>query len=112
MTALQERISQTKVQEDLKRIDIRSPDPLLAHFVLGSQEIPEFIQKAPFNTDDNALLEFSAPKTLYQDTSEENFKELSKYSRGPTPYLRPGKDSRCRGWLRNNATDSKRTTDK
>jgi spermidine synthase len=94
VAALQERISQTKVQEDLQRIDIRSPDPLLAHFVLGSQEIPEFIQRAPFNTDDNALLEFSAPKTLYQDTSEENFKELSKYSRGPTSYLRPGKDSR------------------
>jgi spermidine synthase len=100
VAALQERISQTKVQEDLQRIDIRSPDPLLAHFVLGSQEIPEFIQRAPFNTDDNALLEFSAPKTLYQDTSEENFKELSKYSRGPTSYLRPGKDSRLQGVIK------------
>jgi hypothetical protein len=40
------------------------------------------------NTDDNALLEFSAPKTLYIDTSEANFKELSGYSRGATSYLR------------------------
>ena len=94
VAALQERISQTKVQEDLQRIGIHSPDSLLAHFVLGTLEIPEFVQQAPFNTDDNARLEFSAPKTLYQDTSEENFKELSEYSRGATPYLRPGKDSK------------------
>jgi len=40
--------------------------------------------------DDDALLEFSAPKTLYLDISEENFQALSKYSRGPDPYLRPG----------------------
>jgi len=88
--SLQERISQTKVEEDLKRINIDSPRALLAHFVLGTREVPELIQKAPVNTDDNALLEFSAPKSLYQDTSEENFKELTRYSRGLTPYLRPG----------------------
>lgn len=92
MEALQERISRTKVREDLNRIDIRSPEPLLVHFVLGTEEAPEFIQNAPFNTDDNALLEFSAPKTLYQDTSEENFEELSKYSQDPAEYLKPGKD--------------------
>jgi spermidine synthase len=88
--SLQERISQTKVEEDLKRINVDSPRALLAHFVLGTREVPELIQKTPVNTDDNALLEFSAPKTLYQDTSEENFKELTRYSRGLTPYLRPG----------------------
>jgi spermidine synthase len=90
LASLQERISQTKVKEDLQRIAIDSPRALLAHFVLGTREVPELIQKAPVNTDDNALLEFSAPKTLYQDTSEENFKELTRYSRGTTPYLRPG----------------------
>jgi hypothetical protein len=33
-----------------------------------------------FPTDDNDLLGFSAPKTLYEDTPEANFREISKYS--------------------------------
>jgi hypothetical protein len=75
------------VKEDLKRIKVHSLRDIISHFVFGTQEVPAFVQKAPINTDDNALLEFSAPKTLYVDTSEANFKELSKYSRGVTPYL-------------------------
>ena len=85
---LQARLSQPRVREDLKRIGVESVQGILAHFVFGTREIPGFIQNAPINTDDNALLEFSAPQTLYIDTSEANFKELSKYSRGATSYLR------------------------
>jgi spermidine synthase len=85
---LQDRLSQTRVKEDLGRIQIRSVQDILAHFVFGTQEAPAFVKNAPINTDDNALLEFSAPRTLYTDTSEANCKELSQYSRGPTFYLR------------------------
>jgi spermidine synthase len=85
---LQERLSQPRVREDLGRIQVKSVPDILAHFVLGTQEVSAFVQNAPINTDDNALLEFSAPKTLYIDTSEANFKELSQHSRGATVYLR------------------------
>jgi len=85
---LERRLSQPKVKEDLKRIKVQSFRDIISHFVFGTEEVPAFVQKAPINTDDNALLEFSAPKTLYVDTSEENFKELSKYSRGVSSYLR------------------------
>ena len=85
---LNRRLSQPNVQTDLERIGIKSARDILSHFVFGSQEIPLFSQGAPINTDDNALLEFSAPKTLYVDTSEANFKEISKYSRGFHPYVR------------------------
>jgi hypothetical protein len=57
-------------------------------FVFGTWEVPAYVKNALINTDDNALLEFSAPRTLYIDTSEANFQELSRYSRGAAPYLR------------------------
>jgi spermidine synthase len=82
------RLSHLRVKEDLKRIQIGSVQDILGHFVIGTREVPAFVKKARINTDDNALLEFSAPKTLYIDTSEANFKELSRYSRGVDSYLR------------------------
>ena len=85
---LRERLSQPRVREDLGRIQVKSVPDILAHFVFGAEEVPAFVKNAPINTDDNALLEFSAPKTLYIDTSEANFKELSQYSHGATIYLR------------------------
>lgn len=86
---LRSRLAQPRVKEDLTRIQVRSTKDILSHFVFGEREIPSFVQKAPINTDDNALLEFSAPKTLYLDTAEANYKEIAKYSRGPGAYFRP-----------------------
>jgi len=85
---LRARLSQPRVKKDLERIQVKSVRDILARFVFGTQEVPAFVKQAPINTDDNALFEFSTPKTLYVDTSEANFKELSKYSRGATIYLR------------------------
>ena len=85
---LKARLSQPRIKTDLRRIKIQSVRDVLSHFVFGTREIPAFVKKAPINTDDNALLEFSAPKTLYIDTSEANFKELSKYSKGAGDYIR------------------------
>ena len=88
MQKLGERISSPRVKEDLTRINIQSVRPLLAHFLLGTEEVSAFALGAPINTDNNALLDFSSPKTLYEDTSEANFRDLSQHSRGPDPYLR------------------------
>jgi spermidine synthase len=90
MKRLGERISQPRVKEDLNRIHIQSIGFFQTHFVLGAGEVPAFVQEALINTDNNALLEFSAPKTLYEDTSETNFQELSKHSRGPDSYVIQG----------------------
>ena len=85
---LRDHLSKPRVKEDLGRIQVKSVRDILAHFVFGTREVPAFVQNAPINTDDNALLEFSTPRTLYIDTPEANFKELSQYSRGATIYLR------------------------
>jgi spermidine synthase len=85
---LRARLAQPRVKADLGRIRVKSVQDILAHFVFGTREVSAFVQDAVLNTDDNALLEFSAPRTLYIDTSEANFKELSQYSRGATKYFR------------------------
>jgi spermidine synthase len=85
---LEGRLSQPRVKEDLKRIKVGSVRDILSHFVLGTREVPAYVKNALINTDDNALLEFSTPRTLYIDTSEANFQELSRYSRGVAAYLR------------------------
>jgi spermidine synthase len=85
---LNRHLSQPSVQADLERIGIKSVREVLSHFLFGSQEIPLFSQGAPLTTDDNALLEFSMPKTLYIDTSDANFKEISKFSKGFHSYMR------------------------
>ena len=85
---LRARLAQPRVKADLGRIRVKSVQDILAHFVFGTGEVSAFVQDAVLNTDDNALLEFSAPRTLYIDTSEANFKELSQYSRGATKYFR------------------------
>jgi spermidine synthase len=85
---LEGRLSQPRVKEDLKRIKVGSVRDILSHFVFGTREVPAYVKNALINTDDNALLEFSAPRTLYIDTSEANFQELARYSRGAAPYLR------------------------
>ena len=85
---LEGRLSQPRVKEDLKRIKVGSVRDILSHFVFGTREVSAYVQNALINTDDNALLEFTAPRTLSIDISEANFQELSRYSHGAAPYLR------------------------
>ncbi|HSR13966.1 MAG TPA: hypothetical protein VLS90_21135, partial [Thermodesulfobacteriota bacterium] len=75
------RFSDSGVRADLARVNIADADGLLDRFVLGSDEAREFSRGARLNTDDNALLEFSSPKSLYRETSEKNYGELVKFSR-------------------------------
>jgi spermidine synthase len=55
-----------EVQRELERADIERPDDLIALTLLGPGEIDAFGVGATANTDDNALVEFAAPRDLYQ----------------------------------------------
>ena len=41
-----------------------APEDLLGLFLLGSDEVEKFVGKGPLNTDDNAMIEYGAPKDL------------------------------------------------
>ncbi len=61
---LQRNFSVPVVREELARAEVHSADDLLAYLLLTPEEIPAFTAGAELNTDDNARIEFSAPRDL------------------------------------------------
>jgi spermidine synthase len=53
------------VRADLYRVSIRQPADVLARYITSDTPLREWVQAAPVHTDDNALLEFSAPRHMY-----------------------------------------------
>jgi len=52
------------VRRELLRADVRSADDLLAYLLLTPEEVAAFTAGADVNTDDNAKIEFGAPRDL------------------------------------------------
>jgi spermidine synthase len=84
---LRERLEREAVRTDLRRIGITSVPELLSFFRLGAAEVSALVQDAPLNTDDNALIEFAAPKDLYRQTNALNNRMISGSTRGVAPYV-------------------------
>jgi spermidine synthase len=53
-----------KVRAELERAAVHSPEDVLAFLLLAPDEVAAFTAGAPVNTDDNALIEFGAPRDL------------------------------------------------
>ena len=83
------RMSELKVLMDLARINARAPVDVLSMFSLGPAEVDRLVDGAPRNTDDNARVEFAAPKTLGVQTGDENIAMLRKLKPDPLSYVRP-----------------------
>ncbi len=68
------------LQEDLAGLGFTSPLVMLvADFVLGEEDAARFSRHASLNTDDRPLLEFSAPRSLYADTLESNWRLMKEF---------------------------------
>jgi spermidine synthase len=86
---LEPRMAELRIRMDLARVDVRSPVDLLPLFRLGDAEVDRFVDGAPRNTDDNARVEFSAPKALYSDTLDVNLDYLERFAVDPMRYATP-----------------------
>ncbi|HSD79985.1 MAG TPA: fused MFS/spermidine synthase, partial [Solirubrobacteraceae bacterium] len=75
--ALAARMAAPAVAADLRRVGIAGPDDLLVRLVLDAEDVPRFAHGAVVNTDDNAHVEFTAPRTLYVDAVAENVQRLT-----------------------------------
>jgi spermidine synthase len=62
---LARRLAEPRLAEDLRRVHIESMPDLLANLVTCRTGGLRFAQHAPLHTDDNALVEFSAPRTVF-----------------------------------------------
>lgn len=88
LDTLQSRMARTDVAHDLARIGLTTVADLLARFRLGSEEVARLYDAhTPLNTDDNALIEYAAPRDLYRNTRSENNRLLESLTQGPVPYL-------------------------
>ena len=84
-----ERMTELRVLMDLGRIGIRTPSNVLELFRLGPKDIDRVVAGAPRNTDDNARVEFSAPKTFGVYTLGENLEYLRQFVSDPVDYVTP-----------------------
>jgi spermidine synthase len=85
--ALAARLLAPPVAEDLARVGIRHVADLAARLVLDVSDVERFVQAAVLNTDDNAHVEFTAPRTLYVDAVAENVQRLTAAFQGGGPWL-------------------------
>ncbi len=86
---MESRMRELNVQMDLGRVAIRSPAYILSLFRIGTREIDRMVSGAPRNTDDNARVEFAAPKALYVNNLADNVKFLDNHASDFMAYLSP-----------------------
>jgi spermidine synthase len=64
-TEFTRRFRTPTVRADLYRVSVRRPADVLSRYVASDQTLREWVALAPIHTDDNALLEFSAPRQMF-----------------------------------------------
>ena len=86
LRALKDRYqTRPRVVRDLERLGLPGWAGLLGYFVLGDQDSASFAAGAGVNTDDRLPLEFSAPRALYRDTVDTNWRLLRSYQTSELP---------------------------
>jgi spermidine synthase len=74
--ALDRRSSGLWVRADLARIGVGSALDLAGMLQTGGPAVDDLVRGARVNTDDNGLVEFAAPKSLYLDSQDANMTML------------------------------------
>jgi spermidine synthase len=87
---LARKFEDPNVREDLASIDIRSPEELLEHLVMGPDQIRAFVDAetdVPLNTDDFPYLEYFVPGDLFARTRD-NVLAFARYLSDPATLTR------------------------
>jgi tetratricopeptide (TPR) repeat protein len=98
LSVMKSHFNDPRVAADLARINVASAADLLSRFYIGPDEVSGLSAGALLNTDDNALIEFNAPRRVgtAEETIEQNVKQLLAHATSPLPYL-DGMSSFARG---------------
>jgi len=76
------------VAAELDLIDVQDAYDLLTYFQMERDTMEQFTMGAALNTDDNMLIEFAAPRRLYEETSSRNYRVLLNESKPALQALR------------------------
>jgi len=95
MERLARRMADPRVRADLARANVDAPLDILALLRAGDREVDRLVEDGGSNTDDNARVEFSAPKALFLDTQAANLAMLDRLGADPVVYVTPlpGRDT-------------------
>jgi spermidine synthase len=90
LSVLRSHFDDPRVSADLKRIGTARASDIISRFYLGPAEVTNLSAGAKLNTDDNALIEFNAPRRVgtTEETVARNLKQLISYAASPLNYLR------------------------
>jgi spermidine synthase len=89
LNTVRSHLGEATVGADLRRIHITSAADIVSRMYMGPVELARMTQQSKLNTDDNALIEFNAPRRIgiSDDTVSQNVSELLAYTSSPVPYL-------------------------
>jgi spermidine synthase len=90
LSVLRSHFDDPKIGADLKRIGAARASDIISRFYLGPAEVTNLSAGAKLNTDDNALIEFNAPRRVgtTEETIARNLKQLLAYAASPLSYLK------------------------
>jgi spermidine synthase len=87
---MEKAIQAGPLQGALGRINMKQAGDLVSLLRMGPQEVKDFCAGAPMDTDDNGLIEFSAPLHLYDgDCYLANMLAIREFQPDPTLYVEP-----------------------
>lgn len=89
LAVLKSHFDDPKIGADLSRINTTTAAEIISRFYLGPSEVTKLSAGAKINTDDNALIEFNAPRRVgtSEETVARNLKQLLAYAASPLNYL-------------------------
>jgi len=64
LQALERRCRRPETARELRRVGLKSPEDLLARFLLDAAAVRSMVKDAPVNTDDNMYVELNGPKDM------------------------------------------------
>jgi spermidine synthase len=89
LDVIRAHMADPKVATELERIKVTTPAELVSRFYMGPDELLRMTAGSQMNTDDNALIEFNAPRRVgtTEETVNRNVNELLGYTASPLPYI-------------------------
>ena len=93
LSILKSHLDDPRTGAELKRIGTWKPADIISRFYLGPAEVTNLAAGARLNTDDNALIEFNAPRRVgtADETVARNLKQLIAFAASPLSYIDLGK---------------------
>lgn len=84
---LVKKFEQKNVQKNLSQVYINDAATLMGYFLMDGKAVSKFSEGVALHTDNQPILEFSAPKSLYLNTIPANLSALKEFQSSPFSIL-------------------------